>query len=334
MKKTAIIAITALGFISFSFSGAGAAGNSITIDDFDKQGIQYIGTWADNQGHNDDHLVSAGVGCQNRNHHYTSSHGSYRRTGKEKAIYKPNITQAGDYKVEVNYRASGNRSTKVTYQVDCASGSKTKTFSQRNSGPVNLGVFTFAAGTGGTVSLVGDGGASASVDYARFTYVGASGTAPAGPSDTGSTPGLGERTGMDDVLTPGEDRPANVLDTIRLESAGSKTYTFTEDGTAVVKPHLSTFGNASLSVNVKSGGSKETEWIKWERSSDTDKNPLMIDGEKEEESIVENSPGDFSPSDTLMYKREAKKGDIFTISMQGNFGSGADPFLEFKAVKK
>jgi hypothetical protein len=61
----------------------------------------------------------------------------------------------------------------VTYQVHSQEGTRSFTVSQRTSGMTwkTLGTFSFAAGSRGSVALIGDSGLSACADAVRFILV-------------------------------------------------------------------------------------------------------------------------------------------------------------------
>jgi len=316
MKKVFLFVIFSL----LLFPGLAIAESAIVIDEKSAD-CQLTGVWADSGNF-------SAQGCVNNKYHYTSKYAPAKKTGKEKAIYKPDIKKAGKYKVEVSWRATENRSPNVVYEVVYSGGSFKKTVSQKGSGHVwaNMGAFPFEAGRKGYVAMISDGGGSACIDAARFTYAGEGGEV---------TPADGQSSTMDDVLggTDGANSAASGGD-IKLDasSPGNKTYTFESDGVAVVTPYLSTYGKASLSVRVKCADGKEFEWMSWKRANDSDPTPLKVNGKAVPESINVNG-SDPSPADPADYKYVAKKGDSVTLSLEGSFGK-ADPSLVLKVEKK
>lgn len=261
-------------------------------------------------------------GCVGNDYHYTSRYAPYAKTGREKAIFTPNIPAAGKYKVEVAWRGTENRSAKVVYEVTHRGGKTSKTINQRTSGAswATLGEFDFDAGTAGNVALVSDGGGSASVDAARFTPV-------AGGHPTGESGGT--QSGMDDVLG-GTSGGVSSGEAVRLEasSPGTKTYECDSDATVVVTPYLETYGRARILVKIKSASGDEREWMKWERANDKDPSPLVVDGSLVPASM-NGSPSDPSPAEPAGYEYQARKGDSIILTLEGKFGR-ANPRLSLE----
>jgi hypothetical protein len=85
-------------------------------------------------------------------------HDNNRGQGQKSARFAPDIKEAGDYEVRLIYVATHNRATKVPVTIVSADGEKTVTVSQRedvlvNGVPRALGVFKFAAGKSGSVTI-------------------------------------------------------------------------------------------------------------------------------------------------------------------------------------
>ncbi len=286
---------------------------TITIDDFDSQ-CELVGVWADNKTNG----FSAG-GTFKNGYHYTSVVDPFKKTGREQAIYTPNLPKAGNYRVEVTYRATSNRSKQVTYEVRFAGGRKRRTVDQSRGDGVataKLGTFPFKAGTGGSVVLTGDGGGSASADAARFVFAGEAGDLPP--------------DGLDDVLDGVGGGGGGGAGGNRLDSSnpGSLTYTFPADGMARIAAKLSTYGPARIEVILKTAAGEESELMSWSRQDDMDPSPLLFKGQPVEESMQEVKPGDFSPV-KVSRSIEGKKGDQLILTLDGNFGD-ANPMLSVK----
>ena len=174
--------------------------------------------------------------------------------------------------------------------------------------------------------MISDGGGSACIDAARFTYDGEGGAEPATTGQSSMNEVLGGTAGAN---SGGSAADGNIK--LDASSQGSKTYTFEADGVAVVTPFLETYGNASLFVRVKCADGKEFEWMSWKRADDSDPTPLKVNGKMVPESIKVNGT-DPSPAEPADYKYEAKKGDSITLSLEGGFGK-ANPSLILKVEK-
>ncbi|MCX7005840.1 MAG: FAD-dependent oxidoreductase, partial [Kiritimatiellaeota bacterium] len=72
--------------------------------------------------------------------------------GKKSACFTPDISVAGVYEVRLLYVAFSNRATHVPVLIRCADGEKQVFVNQREEPPV-LGVFRFAAGKAGSVTI-------------------------------------------------------------------------------------------------------------------------------------------------------------------------------------
>lgn len=108
-------------------------------------------------------------------------------TRKDKATWKPKITDAGYYEVTTSFRATENRTTDADYVLyDDKGGSTKKVVNQQiGSGCTKVVVGTAYCAPGGNCRLVLDGtddGQSDSTDVTTFKLVSCDGTADAGPS--------------------------------------------------------------------------------------------------------------------------------------------------------
>lgn len=297
--------VAAAGWLIFLATGPIFAA-SIVVDE-SSSGCTLTGNWADNRGHNDEGKTFSSAGLVGGDQHYTSSHGKYRRTGKETAVFKATLPKPGKYRVEINWRRSENRSSRVTWEVRHVGGNTKKTINQRGESQslswFSLGTFEF--GEVGEVAMVDDGGQSASVDAARFT-----------PSDE---PVSDNDATLDDVLN-GDNTTADPA------SAGPKTHVFTKDGSFKITACLMTRGPAKLVVRKKGADGKETVWMEWARQDDKDPSPCKVEGKEIPESIFEQNPGDFSPK-PVERSLTGKKGESVILSLEGDFG-GENPTLE------
>lgn len=280
---------------------------TIVIDDFSPD-CRIEGTWADNKGNNAEGKNFSGSGCVNGDYHYTSMHGAQRKTGRERATWVPRLPQAGNYKVEITYRASENRSAKVTYEVVFAGGRKKFIVNQRESGKANLGVFPFDAGTSGQVVFVSDGGGSASIDSAQFTFVGTGGTSDGGSDNS---------TGLGDLIggSPDTGAEAGALISLSDQNPGTKQVTLTRTGKLSASVCLRTYGPANLRVTVNG-----TPWITWSRADDKDPSPCEANGQPVAESIFMEKPGDPTAREVTL-TLEANSGDTIEGSLEGGDGS-------------
>lgn len=105
----------------------------------DDDEARYAGDWGDKAKQTP--LVGAG-------YHHDFNKGQGRKT----ACFTPNIPAAGPYEVRLLYVPHPNRSTHVPVTVRCADGEKTLVINQREE-PAALGVFRFAAGKQGTITI-------------------------------------------------------------------------------------------------------------------------------------------------------------------------------------
>ena len=89
-------------------------------------------------------------------------HDNHRDQGKKSARFTPEIPIAGEYEVRLIYIATDNRATNVRVTIASADGEKTVTVNERkdvlvNGVPRALGVFKFAAGRSGSVTISNSG---------------------------------------------------------------------------------------------------------------------------------------------------------------------------------
>ncbi|NLI78783.1 MAG: hypothetical protein GX442_20375 [Candidatus Riflebacteria bacterium] len=305
MNNRWLVAVAATGWLIFL--GAGSIFAAPLVVDESSSGCTLTGNWADNRGHNDEGKTFSSEGLVGGDQHYTSSHGKYRRTGKETAVFKADL-KPGKYRVEINWRRSENRSSRVTWEVRHVGGNTKKTINQRGSSSglswFSLGTYEFGE-TGGEVAMVDDGGQSASVDAVRFT-----------PSDE---PVSDNDATLDDVLNGGNTKSNPAGD-------GPKAHVFTKDGSFKITACLMTRGPAKLVVKKKGSDGKETVWMEWARENDKDPSPCKVEGKEIPESIYEQNPGDFSPK-PVERSLTGKKGESVILSLEGDFG-GENPTLE------
>ncbi|MCH7814136.1 MAG: family 10 glycosylhydrolase, partial [Planctomycetes bacterium] len=95
--------------------------------------------------------------------------------GTDAVEWRPDLPQAGDYLVETWYVPGGNRAVDAPYTVVHSGGSTPIAVDQQINGGqwFDLGTFSFAAGTGGYVTLTNDAGPSVVIaDAVRFTLAG------------------------------------------------------------------------------------------------------------------------------------------------------------------
>jgi len=281
--------------------------DTIIVDDFSPQ-CRLEGVWADNKSNG-----YSGAGTIGDRFHYTSRYDPFKKTGREKAFFTPTLPTAGRYRVDVSWRATGNRTSKATYEVHFQGGTRRFTINQRDGSGMTwktLGTFPFEAGTSGQVVFVSDGGGSGAVDAARFTFVGA---------ETGGG-------SLDDVINgagAGNTGGAGV----RLDSAnpGARVYTLDRDAKVRVEAFLTTYGSANLSLRLKSSNGPVRTILEWSRTDDRDAAPCVREGNPLPESMFEQKPGDFTPK-PVVFDLDAKKGDSFLLQLEGNFGA-AEPYL-------
>ncbi|MBO5007893.1 MAG: hypothetical protein J6D26_03590 [Clostridia bacterium] len=140
-----------------AFTVLGSEDYSVIVDDLTKD--ESIGT------------VTLGDGVTNAGPKSTSYNGTpiHANTGSASSTFKwtPNLQKDGSYKVYVWYDISDQRPTAVTYEINYAGGTDSKTINQKENGGqwVELGTYTFAAGTTGSVT------ASTNAKYTCFDAV-------------------------------------------------------------------------------------------------------------------------------------------------------------------
>lgn len=311
-------------------SGSGSTGGgtpppkgkrSIVIDDRDP-GCKLEGNWADSQGNNPEGKTFSGGGTVGGAYQYTSKHGRWARTGREKAIFSLTMPGDGRWKVEVSWRGTSNRSPRVQYEIKHAKGKKKKTVSQRTKDMTwyNLGTYEFRKGEKAHVAMVNDGGQSACIDAARFTYVGAgSSGAGGGSGSAGSGAGAGGGSASSGSGGSGGSGGASASKTLAVLTSGStKTVTLAKDSTVELIAKLSTYGGASMSAQIEKADGSSVEWLSWSRSSDKDGSAAVVDGSEMESSMEESSPGDFSPR-RIRVSKSLQSGDKIKLRMRGDF---------------
>lgn len=309
----------AILYVSLSLATPVAAA-PIVVDDF-SAGCELTGRWADNLGKNPEGKNFSSAGCIGGNYHYTSSHGAYRRTGKERATYRVKLPKPGRYRVEAGFRASENRSPKVTYEVTHKGGKARKVVNQRGSSNwADLGVFEFDAEA--VVAMVSDGGMSASVDAVRLTSSGATitdggagavstGEPGGGPVATGS--GSGRPGGLDDVLGTGGGKAQKF-------GAGKHTMKVPAAGTVRATACLMTYQGAALEVRVVTGDGKRIPWLSWQRANDKDPGLLEVEGKADAQSCREEKPGDFTAF-PVTHALEVPAGAQLEIELSGDLAA-------------
>lgn len=313
MRGTLLVAL-----VTVLLTAAPAAlAQTIVVDDA-SPGCKLEGVWADSK--------SAGWssgGTIGGGYRYTSVHPPAKKTGKERAIWTPTLPRAGTWRVEVSYRASENRSGSVTYRVQGRDAARTQRVNQRQGTDMTwakLGTCVFDKGTSGTVAMVSDGGGSAAIDAARFTFVSGDSSSPGSPGTTSTS-----APGLDDVLSPG---PGAVR--LTRDGPGEASHTFAADGTVSVTALLATYGPAKLSVQVQRKAGGVEDWMSWERADDRDPAPLQLEGKPVPESITESSPGD-STAVSVTRKLKGVAGDRVLLRLEGEFGRG-EPLLELRGA--
>ncbi|MFZ5950746.1 MAG: hypothetical protein ACOYXC_08570 [Candidatus Rifleibacteriota bacterium] len=279
-----------------------ASAQTIIVDDSSKD-CKLEGVWADNKSNG-----YSGGGTIGNVFHYTSKYPPFKKTGREKAIYTPNLPEDGNYKVEVSWRATENRTSKATYEVKFDGGSKKFTIDQREGKDMTwktLGVFPFKAGKQSAVAFISDGGGSAAVDAVRFSL-------SKGSSTFGDV--------LDGENSDDASSSENALIKLNNDNPGQKSVTVKEDCEIKAEVLLSTYGNASIKVTVSG-----KEWIEWDRRDDKDPSQCRVDGKEISESMFEQKPGDFSPK-KVQATRKVSAGDKIEASLNGDFG-GAESFI-------
>lgn len=101
-------------------------------------------------------------------------------SGTSSVEWRPTLPSAGAYRVEVWYVQGTNRASNAAYTVHHTGGATPIAVNQQTAGSqwVSLGVFNFAAGTGGSVTLGNNANPSVVIaDAVRFSFEGAAGPA-------------------------------------------------------------------------------------------------------------------------------------------------------------
>lgn len=332
MQRHLTSSIFAIALSIGALSAAFGAGGAIVVDDF-SGGCVLSGTWADNKGKNPDGAQFSSAGTIGGGYHYTSSHGAYARTGRERAVFTPSLPAAGAYKVEVSYRASSNRASRVTWEVRHAKGTARKTVNQRQGSDMtwaDLGTFEFAAGRSGSAAMVSDGGQSASIDAARFTPVE---LPPAPPDENKPDPTKGDGgiglSGLQDALSgttmSTSTETANAGARLDRDHPGPVEVILHAGETARVTAMLETYGPAKLRVSIRKADGSVKPWLAWFRENDLDSTPLKENGKPVVASMREVKAGDWSPKRTVCEHRAAE-GDVIILELTGRFGK-ANPIL-------
>lgn len=223
---------------------------------------------------------------------YTSKTvGSGKRMGT--MTCRPGLS--GTYRITAEYKATENRGRKARYLVD---GQLVKTVNQHTASgssfpKVTLGVFALTAGS--TVSLEAKDGHSYSFVSFRFRPTDGPATGP-----DGDTPPVDHDGGNNPGKVPGSE------------------WTAARDGELTIRPCLSTYAGAGMTVTVDG-----KVVFRWKRANDRDGSRAVFQGKEDPDSIVENSPGDFSPSRTLQYRFPVKKGQTVKAIQSGQPGPAA-----------
>jgi len=313
-------------FLLVSITGA----TEIVVDD-KSPGCRLEGNWADNLGDNPEGKSFSSAGTVGGKYLYTSKHGRWKRTGRERAYFTPDLPKAGKYKVEVSYRASENRSPRVEWEVSHAAGKKRSVVNQRGDGLVwhNLGTFEFEAGKNGYAAMVGDGGESACVDAARFTLVKAGGNPGSVNPGTGnpSNP-MEEVIGGTPVTPEVPQTPGKPSQTLNISKGNDGEHTLTKDGKVSVRIGLMTYGKASALVEIIKADGSTQQWLSWNRENDSDPSPLLVNGTPHEESIFEEKAGDPSAR-VVTVETSVGASDKIRASLKGSFGR-ANPVLRVR----
>ena len=137
------------------------AGNIVTVDDGDTN-TSVVGTWTNSTNAT---LTAKAIGGDYRVNNDTATGHTHTWT--------PNITEAGNYLVEVHYVGESDRATNAPYTVYYNGGSKTYPVDQTTPTAAGawktLGIHPFAAGTTGKVVLGDVSGKAVIADAVRLT---------------------------------------------------------------------------------------------------------------------------------------------------------------------
>jgi hyaluronate lyase len=122
------------------------APSPIIIDNSDATGVAKVGTWSSSTEQSD---------YYGTNYIHDGNSGK----GTKSVTFTPNVTTAGNYNVYAYWSEYPNRATNVPVDIAAVGGTSTVTVNeQQNGGQWNLlGMYPFAVGTAGTVTIRTDG---------------------------------------------------------------------------------------------------------------------------------------------------------------------------------
>lgn len=164
-------------------SRLGVANNDIVIDNTDPGFTALSGSWS---------TGSSAAGHYGSDYRFATSVSGSPTASCE---WRPSISVAGDYDVQVFYPEGTNRAPDSPFSILHTGGSATVTVDQTTNGGswVSLGTFNFASGSSGFVTLANDaGGSVVMADAVKFAFVQATTTPPqgsGGSSDSGGGDG-------------------------------------------------------------------------------------------------------------------------------------------------
>jgi hypothetical protein len=136
MRLMSVLFIFWLGAVGWAVAGPAQNFTSIVMDD---DTATFTGAWMSRA------KQAPLVGASYR-------HDNNSDQGKKSACFTPDIPAEGNYAVRLIYGAYPNRSTHVPVTIRSVDGEKTVIINQREE-PASLGVFRFAAGKQGTVTI-------------------------------------------------------------------------------------------------------------------------------------------------------------------------------------
>lgn len=150
-------------FICFFLFVSLSLATDFIIDDGDPIGYSEVGTWT---------VTSAYPGYYGTTYRYVSQNPT---STTRSATWRPNIDTAGNYEVFTWYVAGSNRSTSAQYIVQYNGGTSVVWVNQRTNGSqwVSLGIYPFAQGTGGSLTLTNFANPTSGLviaDAAKFVY--------------------------------------------------------------------------------------------------------------------------------------------------------------------
>ncbi len=107
-----------------------------------------------------------------------------------------------------------------------------------------------------------------------------------------------------------------------ISGNGGGTWDATSDGSVVIEPSLFTYDGAKLTVRLFDAGGNEVTFggaplMEWSRRNDKDSSPLQFRGNVEGGSMVEQSPGDFSPREGIRYTLDVTAGQRISVEVSG-----------------